>query len=98
MDFEMGTEPGGIEWRISEIPVEYEAAVDEMERRVAAIRAGTAPGLVGHLGHPPLSTAGTARRVQTLPGPPYLPTNSAVGGGPSPDQWPAQPIAYDLHH
>ena len=36
----MGTGPGGIEWRISTTPVDYRGAVEEMERRVAAIRAG----------------------------------------------------------
>ena len=41
MDFEMGTQPSGIEWRISEIPVEYEAAVGAVdlggERRDAVL-------------------------------------------------------------
>jgi len=47
MDPEMVMQPGGIEWRASETPVDYPAAVEEMEKRVAAIRAGGAAELVG---------------------------------------------------
>ena len=50
---EIGSEPGTIEWRISEWPVPYEAAVAGMERRIAAIRDGSAPELVWLLEHPP---------------------------------------------
>ncbi len=49
-----------VEWRISDRPVDYEAAVAEMEARVAAIRAGSAPELVWLLEHPPIYTAGTS--------------------------------------
>src|SRR6266436_2373223 len=94
MDFEMGTEPGGIEWRISEIPVEYEAAVDEMERRVAAIRAGTAPELVWLLEHPPLYTAGTSAREEDLLEPQYLPVHHTGRGGRYTYHGPGQRIAY----
>jgi len=97
----MGTQPGGIEWRISEIPVEYEAAVDEMESRVAAIRAGTAPELVWLLEHPPLYTAGTSAREEDLLEPQYLPVHRTGRGGRYTYHGPGQRIAYvllDLSH
>jgi lipoyl(octanoyl) transferase len=94
MDFEMGTQPGGIEWRKSEIPVEYEAAVDEMERRVAAIRAGSAPELVWLLEHPPLYTAGTSAREEDLLDPRYLPVHRTGRGGRYTYHGPGQRIAY----
>jgi lipoyl(octanoyl) transferase len=94
MDFEMGTQPGGIEWRISEIPVEYEAAVDEMERRVAAIHAGTSPELVWLLEHPPLYTAGTSAREEDLLEPQYLPVHRTGRGGRYTYHGPGQRIAY----
>ena len=41
MDLEIITSPAAIEWRVSNALVPYEDAVAEMERRIAAIRAGT---------------------------------------------------------
>ncbi len=90
----MGTEPGRIEWRISENPVEYEAAVDEMESRVAAIRAGIAPELVWLLEHPPLYTAGTSARQEDLLEPQYLPVHRSGRGGRYTYHGPGQRIAY----
>src|SRR5256885_8726985 len=96
MDFEMGTQPSGIEWRISEIPVEYEAAVAEMEERVAAIRAGAAPELVWLLEHPPLYTAGTSARPEDLLEPRRLPVYRSGRGGQHTYHGPGQRIAYVL--
>jgi lipoyl(octanoyl) transferase len=93
MDFEMGTQLGGVEWRISEIPVEYEAAVDEMERRVAAIHAGAAPELVWLLEHPPLYTAGTSARAEELLAQ-DLPVHHTGRGGRYTYHGPGQRIAY----
>ena len=56
----------GPEWRISAIPVDYEAAVAEMDRRAAAIRATGAPELIWLLEHPPLYTAGTSAQPADL--------------------------------
>ncbi len=53
----------GVEWRVSDAPVAYEAAVAAMEARVADIAAGTAPELVWLLEHPPLYTAGTSANL-----------------------------------
>src|SRR5205085_413938 len=66
MDLEIITSPAAIEWRVSNALVPYAEAVAEMERRVAAIRAGRAPELVWLLEHPPLYTAGTSARSDEL--------------------------------
>jgi lipoyl(octanoyl) transferase len=49
-----------IEWRVSPEPVEYGAALAEMEAHVAALTAGTAPERIWLLEHPPVYTAGTS--------------------------------------
>ena len=54
------------EWRISDRPVDYPAAVAEMEARVAAIAGGTAPELIWLLEHPPMYTAGTSADPRDL--------------------------------
>ena len=90
----MGTGTSRIEWRISEIPVDYNAAVAEMERRVAAIRDGAAPELVWLLEHPPLYTAGTSAREEDLLEPQYLPVHRSGRGGRYTYHGPGQRIAY----
>ena len=94
MDPEMVTQPGGIEWRVSETPVEYPAAVEEMEGRVAAIRAGAAAELVWLLEHPPLYTAGTSARDEELLEPGRLPVHRTGRGGRYTYHGPGQRIAY----
>src|SRR5260370_25271938 len=88
------TEAGGIEWRVSETPVEYAAAVEEMEGRVAAIRVGAAPELVWLLEHPPLYTAGTSARDEELLEPGRLPVHRSGRGGRYTYHGPGQRIAY----
>ena len=90
----METERGGIEWRTSDAPVDYEAAVADMERRVAAIREGTAPELVWLLEHPPLYTAGTSARDEELLDPGRLPVHRTGRGGRYTFHGPGQRIAY----
>ena len=90
----MVTQPGGIEWRVSETPVEYAAAVEEMEGRVAAIRAGAAAELVWLLEHPPLYTAGTSARDEELLDPRRLPVHRTGRGGRYTYHGPGQRIAY----
>ncbi|GAA3851781.1 lipoyl(octanoyl) transferase LipB [[Pseudomonas] carboxydohydrogena] len=59
--------PGaGVEWRVTDSPVEYEDALATMEARAAAIANGTAPELVWLLEHPPLYTSGTSARPGDL--------------------------------
>src|SRR5437588_1536646 len=94
MESEMGTEPGGIEWRASETPVEYQTAVAEMERRVAAIRNGTAAELAWLLEHPPLYTAGTSARAEELIEPGRIPVYRTGRGGRYTYHGPGQRIAY----
>ena len=90
----MVMQPGGIEWRVSETPVDYPAAVGEMERRVAAIRAGAAAELVWLLEHPPLYTAGTSARDEELIEPGRLPVHRTGRGGRYTYHGPGQRIAY----
>ena len=90
----MVMQPGGIEWRVSETPVEYAAAVEEMEGRVAAIGAGAASELVWLLEHPPLYTAGTSARDEELIEPGRLPVHRTGRGGRYTYHGPGQRIAY----
>ncbi|MGH7046385.1 MAG: lipoyl(octanoyl) transferase LipB [Stellaceae bacterium] len=96
----MGTDtasgPGGIEWRASAGAIPYEWAIAEMERRVAAIRAGTAPELVWLLEHPPLYTAGSSAHDEDLLEPGRLPVHRAGRGGRYTYHGPGQRIAYVL--
>jgi len=84
----------GIEWRISDTPVPYPDALAEMEARVDAIRAGTAPELVWLLEHPPLYTAGTSAREEDLLEPNRFPVYQAGRGGQFTYHGPGQRVAY----
>ena len=94
MDPEMVMQPGGIEWRVSETPVEYAAAVEEMEERVAAIRGGAAGELVWLLEHPPLFTAGTSADPAELFNPQGFPVYAAGRGGRYTYHGPGQRVGY----
>ena len=94
MGVEIAAGPDGVEWRSSAEPVPYPSAVEEMERRVAAIRAGTAPELVWLLEHPPLYTAGTSARDEDLLDPARLPVHRTGRGGRYTYHGPGQRIAY----
>ena len=94
MGFEIVTGTNPIEWQIDRNPVDYEAAVEAMETRVAAIRAGAAPELVWLLEHPPLYTAGTSARPEDLLDPQYLPVHRTGRGGRYTYHGPGQRIAY----
>ena len=94
MGFEIVTGTNPIEWQIDRNPVDYEAAVEAMETRVAAIRAGAAPELVWLLEHPPLYTAGTSARPEDLLDPQLLPVHRTGRGGRYTYHGPGQRIAY----
>src|SRR6476646_868981 len=69
LDLTTFAQPAGgaaVEWRISDTPVPYPAAVTEMESRVADIAAHRAPELVWRLEHPPLYTTGTSGKAADL--------------------------------
>src|SRR5881409_2991963 len=95
MDLEIITSPAAIEWRVSNALVPYAEAVAEMERRIAAIRAGTEPELVWLLEHPPLYTAGTSARPQELLEPRF-PVFPAGRGGQFTYHGPGQRVAYAM--
>jgi lipoyl(octanoyl) transferase len=94
MGFEMVTQTSRIEWRIDRNPVDYGPAVEVMEARVAAIRAGAAPELGWLLEHPPLYTAGTSAREEDLLDPQLLPVHRTGRGGRYTYHGPGQRIAY----
>src|SRR5919106_5026756 len=83
-----------LEWRISDRLVDYGTAVSEMEARVAAIRAGTAPELCWLLEHPPLYTAGTSARAEDLLTPHRLPVFRTGRGGQYTYHGPGQRVGY----
>jgi len=83
-----------IEWRISDSPVPYPEAVQAMESRVAAIRAGTARELLWLLEHPPLYTAGTSARLGDLLQPDRFPVYASGRGGQYTYHGPGQRVAY----
>jgi lipoyl(octanoyl) transferase len=91
---EIGNGPGAVEWRISDSRVPYEDAVAEMERRIAAVRDGSAPELVWLLEHPPLYTAGTSASAQDLLDPTRLPVYRSGRGGQYTYHGPGQRVAY----
>lgn len=85
-----------VEWRVSDRPVAYEAAVAEMERRAADIRAGAAAELVWLLEHPPLYTAGTSARPADLLEPGRFPVHRSGRGGQYTYHGPGQRVAYAM--
>lgn len=86
----------GLEWRISDTLVDYEDALQEMEERVRAIRAGEAPELVWCLEHPPLYTAGTSADAADLIDPDRFPVYNAGRGGEYTYHGPGQRVVYFL--
>jgi len=89
-----------LEWIVSDTPVAYPDALQFMEKRVAEIRAGTAPEAVWLLEHPPLYTAGTSAKREDLLQPDRFPVYEAGRGGQYTYHGPGQRVAYvmlDLH-
>ena len=84
------------EWRISDRPVDYPAAVAEMEARVAAIAGGTAPELIWLLEHPPVYTAGTSADPRDLLQADRFPVHSTGRGGQYTYHGPGQRVVYAL--
>lgn len=83
-----------VEWSLSRRPVGYVEAVAAMEARVAAIRAGLAPGHVWLLEHPPLYTAGTSAHPADLLAPGLFPVFTSGRGGQYTYHGPGQRVAY----
>jgi lipoyl(octanoyl) transferase len=82
------------EWRVSPGLVPYEAAVAEMEARVADIIAGRARELVWLLEHPPLYTAGSTAKPGDLLDAARFPVHRSGRGGEYTYHGPGQRVAY----
>jgi lipoyl(octanoyl) transferase len=93
-DQQPGTAPVGLDWLISDAPVEYEDAIAFMEDRVARIAKGEARDLVWLLEHPPLYTAGTSARAEDLLEATRFPVHRTGRGGQFTYHGPGQRVAY----
>jgi lipoyl(octanoyl) transferase len=97
-DLAGGMMPAGlaaVEWRVSDRPVDYAAAVAAMDVRAAAIAARTAPELVWLLEHPPLYTSGTSARPGDLVEARF-PVHASGRGGQFTYHGPGQRVAYAM--
>ena len=83
-----------VEWAVSTGYVDYAAAVQAMEARVAAIAAGEAPELVWLLEHPPLYTAGVSSKDADLLDAGRFPVHRTGRGGQFTYHGPGQRVAY----
>lgn len=83
-----------VEWITSAAPVPYDIAIQAMETRVAAIRAGTEAEAVWLLEHPPLYTAGTSAVITDLVDPDRFPVHRTRRGGQYTYHGPGQRVAY----
>ncbi len=81
------------EWRVSQAPVAYEAALTVMAARAQAIADGHEPELVWLLEHPPLYTAGTSADAKDLLERRF-PVFEAGRGGQMTYHGPGQRVAY----
>jgi lipoyl(octanoyl) transferase len=88
------TAPAAVEWLVSPAPVPYEAAIEAMEARVAAILQARAPETVWLLEHPPLYTAGTSAAPEELLDASRFPVFRTGRGGRFTYHGPGQRIAY----
>ena len=84
---------GGVEWRISDAPVDYLDAVAAMEARASDIADGKASELVWLLEHPPLYTLGTSGKEGDLLDPRF-PLFATGRGGQVTYHGPGQRVAY----
>lgn len=82
------------EWRIGEGFVPYPEALETMEERAAAIRAGTNSELIWLVEHPPLFTAGTSAAPAELMNPQGFPVYAAGRGGRFTYHGPGQRVGY----
>jgi lipoyl(octanoyl) transferase len=91
----LGPPPGSaaVAWRVSDSLVPYEAAVDAMQARAAAIAAGREPEQVWLLEHPPLYTSGTSAKPEELIEPRF-PVFQSGRGGQMTYHGPGQRVAY----
>lgn len=81
------------EWRVDRDPVDYAAALADMEARAAAVAAGTAGERLWLLEHPPVYTAGTSADAAEMLDPRF-PVHRAGRGGRYTYHGPGQRILY----
>jgi lipoyl(octanoyl) transferase len=82
-----------VEWRVSDGPIAYDAALATMEARTAAIASGEAPELVWLVEHPSIYTAGTSARPHELIDARY-PVHTTGRGGQFTYHGPGQRVGY----
>ena len=87
-------ETEAVTWLSSQAPVPYEAAIEAMDARVAAIIEGRMPETVWLLEHPPLYTAGTSAIADELLDPLRFPVFRTGRGGRFTYHGPGQRLAY----
>jgi len=85
--------PHKVEWRVSNEPVDYDAAVAEMNARAASIAEGASRELVWLLEHPALFTAGTSAKERDLIHARF-PVHRAGRGGQFTYHGPGQRVVY----
>jgi lipoyl(octanoyl) transferase len=85
-----------VEWRVAASPIGYVEAVELMEKRAAAIGAGTASELAWLIEHPPLFTAGTGARNEDLAGTGHFPVHATGRGGRLTYHGPGQRVGYAM--
>lgn len=81
-------------WNVSQNPVEYEAAIQTMERTVNNILSGKSNETVWLLEHPPLYTAGSSALPEELLAHDALPIFQTGRGGKYTYHGPGQRVAY----
>ena len=94
VDFLPNGENAGVEWQILDALSPYEATLDAMEARAAAIAEGKAGECVWLLEHPPLYTAGTSADRADLIEKDRFPVFETGRGGQYTYHGPGQRIAY----
>lgn len=86
--------PDAVEWVVADQPIDYPAAVAEMEARVAAIANGAAAERIWLVEHPPLYTAGTSADAADLLEPDRFPVYATGRGGEYTYHGPGQRVVY----
>jgi len=87
-----------IEWKISDQPVSYPAAMAVMEQRVVALLDETAPEMTWLLEHPPLYTAGTSANPAELLQAERFPVYASGRGGKYTYHGPGQRVGYVMQN
>lgn len=83
-----------IEWKISTKPIEYQEAINFMEKRIALIHEGTASELVWFLEHPAIYTGGSSAESKDLINSLNLPVYQTGRGGQYTYHGPGQRVIY----